>query len=242
MPLVAHELAHVQDLSGRAVVGPAWQVEGYAVWAEFLWSVRTLGAMAPLANSADVGSGRWQGQVAQVTPCAGTDRTALRALRSGWSPDVYGMGCAVFAHAWGLAVARGLPSLVMSQRWHARGTGTGRVGDVARVLWREPVTTRVPLGQWLLSWYADDFVPDVAMELTQPATRWRTAVDRVEPAGFAATQGVPALHLTSRVGWEVEMPLSGQDAVFLQLEVERPVRLRPVRATADVALGILRVR
>ncbi|MGH7656891.1 MAG: hypothetical protein ACREL6_01565, partial [Gemmatimonadales bacterium] len=213
----AHETAHLADFGARAPAARAdagswrdWTVEGYADLVRHLWT-QPGDAPSVTANADTVPSRLFDHGIRMRSLCGlSVPREKLRRIDDALD---YPAACQMVSALISRAVARGQPLARVLQTWSSlpeRLTFTG----VSNALSRESRLPNQVVGEWLLSWYADE-MPGASRSIQDPMWNLR--------AFFPASDLVDAS--IQRWGGSRTVRLQGLDASYIMVHTDGPSRL-----------------
>ncbi len=207
----AHETAHLEDF-GFTTPGPrrdtwrSWTVEGYADLMRHLWAEQGLPHPLTANLSHTPGILTPAGTVVRSRCGLAMDRTRMQEIGS--SVD-YPMACQMVAALISRAVESGQPldtALARFSRLPERRTFT----QVSNALRGTSDPPNKVVGDWLLSWYADE-LPGASADIQDPMWNLRSffspsllADVTVSPAGAVST-----MHLTDLDARYIQIPARG---------------------------------
>lgn len=162
---LVHELAHVADLGWSRVMA-RWQVEGYAVFAANAFKLRNLGDPLTMNIENFVRGGQFPGSDGDSgASCIFRFQQAFYEAPDG-GPWVYPFGCNLIGYVFKLFRDRFGGSLRdIHTAWTRVNAST--FDDVERNFLQAEGATGSLLSEWLLSFYADDYVTQTSNGLQQ---------------------------------------------------------------------------
>ena len=173
--LAAHETAHLVDHKGTLSdrQGSAWSGEGFATQFNWLWAAGSAGA--PYSSNRSAAWTRLVEGTGTGYSCVDPQRATWAALRQLANGTVsYTSACAMVRSMIARGIARGLSERDALMKFIAlrrRATFADAVNEYDN-------TARPPeaiAGEWLMMWFADDFVSGTSPALQDPAMNWRSA-------------------------------------------------------------------
>lgn len=229
-----HEAAHTHDLARRAVRYPdGWpptgpgSAEAMAIMATDLWARRFPAQPLQLVNHPPPVRSLFGGE--HASPCWRIVPATLALTlpgyggTGGWRDSWgYDQACQAFQYFLARRLREGgsLPGLMTRFAYARRGT----YQDMATAILGRPVTGREAVGDWLLSWYADDRVAGAHPDITNPLFDTPTSHQLA---------GVPFPlpdHSVTGGGTRLEVVLGEPDARFILFQLQRPLRISVARA------------
>ena len=234
----AHETAHLADFAfqrdpSRSAPRKEWTVEGYADVMRHLWTLQ--GARHPFTSNLGDTPHIVTADGARLYSLCGLaeDRPRPRAV----SGEIdYPLACRMVSSLIARAVESGQPESAVLERFSSlpsRRTFT----QISNDLMGERKTPNQVVGEWLLSWYADE-LPGASMAIQDPMWDLRR---------FFPSSVLVDARVSSRGGVSSLM-LEELDARYLEVEVASPTQIAYTQpggsplATTRTDMALLRVR
>jgi hypothetical protein len=171
--IAVHEFAHVADLGwpDRPLPGGRWGVEGFATFVSALYTIRNIPEPLTANRTSFRGDVNEYGNsicLFNFSDGGKVSRASQTFRDAPWGNLFsYGPGCNVISYMTQLRQARtGESWRTIVKAWSQ--APVTRIEDAATSFVGTPGASESLMGDWILSWFADDQVPGTAPELQQP--------------------------------------------------------------------------
>jgi hypothetical protein len=234
----AHETAHLADFAfqrdpSQAARRSEWTVEGYADVMRHLWTMQ--GSENPFtSNLGDSPHMVTSGGARLYSLCGlAEDRPRPRAVAGAID---YPMACRMVSSLIAKAVQAGQPEIRALERFTALSSRRSFT-QISNDLLGEQRSPNQVVGEWLLSWYADE-LPGTSPAIQDPMWNLR----RFFPANVLVDAKVPER------GGVSNLALEELDARYIELDIASPTQIAYTRpggyplSTSRTDLALLRVR